>query len=70
MVNTFIKMLYFYKAGLLHRSSHTKISTGLVSLGGDETTFPCSLPLRIFGHVGFIYGWLSTPLVPSQWSKA
>ena len=34
---------------------------GLVSLGVlVETTFPCSLLLGIFGHVGFIHGWLSS----------
>ena len=34
---------------------------GFSIIGGVlvETTFPCSLFLGIFGHVGFIHGWLS-----------
>ena len=29
----------------------------------DETTYPCSLLLGTFGHVGFIHGWLSSFLI-------
>ena len=45
---------------------------GFSIIGGVlvETTFPCSLFLGIFGHVGFIHGWLSICLgEPLYWTN-